>query len=96
MSDEPQPGPNIDPDDPRSKMAPVTSDPGHPQPEAAEVESARLLFNDTKDRLMADGLPEDDVRRLAAEYVALDKAGGARSSDDFVAWARERRTTRSG
>ena len=89
MSDDATP--NVDPDDPRSKMAPTTSDPGHVQPEAAEVESARLLTNETKQRLAADGIAEDEVRRLADEYVALDLAGGGDTDDDFVAWVRERR-----
>jgi hypothetical protein len=79
----------IDPQDPRSKMAPSTSDPGHPQPETAEVESARLLANDTKDRLEAEGIPEDEVRRLADEYVALDLADA--SNEAFIAWVLERR-----
>ena len=78
-----------DPDDPRTKMAPTTSEPGHPQPETAEVESARLLANETKDRLGAAGLSEDEVRRLADEFVALDLASA--SNGDFVAWALERR-----
>jgi hypothetical protein len=79
----------IDPDDPRSKMAPTTSDPGHPQPDTAEVESARLLANETKDRLVAHGVPEDEVRRLADEFVALDLASA--SNDEFVAWVLGRR-----
>jgi hypothetical protein len=79
----------IDPDDPRSKMAPTTSDPGHPQPDTAEVESARLLANETKDRLVAEGIPEDEVRRLADEFVALDLASA--SNDEFVAWVVGRR-----
>jgi hypothetical protein len=78
-----------DPEDPGSKMAPTTSDPGHPQPETAEVESARLLANDTKGRLAAAGVPEDDVRRLADEYVSLDLAGA--SNEAFIDWALERR-----
>jgi hypothetical protein len=79
-----------DPNDPGSKMAPTTSDPGYPQPETAEVESARLLENATKDRLMAEGLPEDDVRRLADEYVALDMADA--SNEAFISWALRHRT----
>jgi hypothetical protein len=33
-----------------------TSDPGYPQPQAAEVESARLLANDARPALVAAGL----------------------------------------
>ncbi|HSL12593.1 MAG TPA: hypothetical protein VLA82_14900 [Actinomycetota bacterium] len=95
MTHERGAGADVDPGDPRSKMASTTSDPGHPQPEAAEVESARLLFNETRDRLTGEGLSDDDVRRLAGEYVALDLAGDAGTADSFVAWVRQRRGSRS-
>ena len=61
---------------------------GEAQPEAAEVESARLLANQARDELAAEGLSEDDVRRLADDYVAQDRG---ESLDGFVAWAREQR-----
>jgi hypothetical protein len=64
-----------------------SSDPGHPQPSAAEVESARLLENAAADRLGAEGVPRDEVRRLADEYVALDLG---EDTDEFVRWARSR------
>lgn len=57
-----------------------------PQPEAAEVESARLLANQAGGELAAEGLSEDDVRRLADDYVAQDRG---ESLEGFVAWARE-------
>lgn len=63
------------------------SDPGHPQPSEAEVESARLLANDAKDALEADGLSYDTIRRLADEFVARDLGEGV---PEFVAWARAR------
>jgi hypothetical protein len=65
-----------------------TSQPPHPQPSAAEVESARQLENAAADRLTAAGIPREDVRRLADEFVALDLG---EATDDFVAWALERR-----
>jgi hypothetical protein len=65
-----------------------TSEPGHPQPAAAEVESARLLANQARDALEARGLQEDEIRALA-EYVALDLG---EDLDEFIAWA----TTRGG
>jgi hypothetical protein len=68
------------------KLAPETSDAGHPQPEEAEVESARLLANEARDALTADGYDADEVRRLADEYVALDLGT---TVEGFVAWARE-------
>jgi hypothetical protein len=64
-----------------------SSDPGRPQPSAAEVESARLLANAAAERLGAEGLRRDEVRRLADEYVALDLG---EDTDEFVRWVRNR------
>jgi hypothetical protein len=64
-----------------------TSDPGHPQPDAAEVESARLLANQARDALEARGLQEDEIRTLADEYVALDLG---EDLDEFIDWAMTR------
>jgi hypothetical protein len=61
---------------------------GHAEPDAAEVESARLLANDARATLTADGLDDEEIRRLADEYVALDLGEDV---DDFVAWSRDRR-----
>ena len=61
-----------------------TADPPNPQPEAAEVESARLLANQARDRLEARGLEWDEIRRLADEFVALDRG---EDLDTFVEWA---------
>jgi hypothetical protein len=61
-----------------------TSEPGHPQPEAAEVESARLLANQARDALEAQGLQKDKIRALADEYVALDLG---EDIDEFMDWA---------
>jgi hypothetical protein len=61
-----------------------TADPPFPQPEAAEVESARLLANQAKEELEGRGLQEDEIRRLADEYIALDLGEGV---PEFVAWA---------
>lgn len=66
-----------------------SSEPGHPQPEAAEVESARLLANQARDALAARGLQEDEIRALADEYVALDLG---EDLAEFIDWA----TTRGG
>jgi hypothetical protein len=41
-----------------------TADPGHPQPEAAEVESARLLANQARAELTRAGLSDKEIRRL--------------------------------
>ena len=64
-----------------------TSEPGHPQPEAAEVESARMLANQARERLEGEGVDFDEVRRLADEYVALDLGNDV---DGFLRWARRR------
>jgi hypothetical protein len=64
-----------------------TSDPSHPQPEAAEVESARQLENAAAERLGAVGVSRDEIRRLANEYIALDLG---EDTDEFVRWARDR------
>ena len=62
----------------------ATSEPGQPQPEAAEVESARLLENQARDRLRAAGLSDEQIRRLADDYVALDRG---EDLDAFIRWA---------
>jgi hypothetical protein len=64
-----------------------TSEPGSPQPEAAEVESARLLAGQARERLEQEGLDYEEIRRLADEYVALDLG---QDLDAFVRWAREK------
>jgi hypothetical protein len=64
-----------------------SSDPGHPQPSAAEVESARLLENAAADRLGAEGVSREEIRRLADEYVALDLG---EDTDEFVRWTHNR------
>jgi hypothetical protein len=56
---------------------------GHPEPEAAEVESARLLANSARERLHAHGFDDDDIRRSADEYVALDLG---EETGDFASW----------
>jgi hypothetical protein len=63
-----------------------TSEPGSPQPEAAEVKSARLLAGQARERLEEEGLDYEGIRRLADEYVALDLG---QDLDAFVRWARE-------
>lgn len=62
-----------------------TSEPGRPQPEAAEVESARLLANQARDVLRGEGLTNDDVRRLADRYIAEDRG---EELGQFITWAR--------
>jgi hypothetical protein len=61
---------------------------GRPQPEGSEVESARLLANDARDALRVRGLDEEEIRRLADEYVALDIG---EDTDAFILWAVDHR-----
>jgi hypothetical protein len=61
------------------------AEPGQPQPEAAEVESARLLADDALPTLQREGFTEDRVRRLADRYIAEDRGTG---TEEFVRWAR--------
>jgi hypothetical protein len=61
-----------------------TADPPYAQPEAAEVESARLLANQARDELEGRGLQEDEIRRLADEFIALDRGTDLAT---FIEWA---------
>ena len=76
--DDTEPGPLMD-----EKLG-ETSDPPNPQPEAAEVESARLLANQAREALEARGLQADEIRRLADEFIALDRGTDL---DTFIEWA---------
>jgi hypothetical protein len=60
---------------------------GEVQPQAAEVESARLLANHARPRLRDAGLSDDEIGRLADEFIARDRG---EDLDTFVAWAGER------
>lgn len=62
-------------------------EPGEVQPQAAEVESARLLANDARDELAAGGLSDEEIRRLADEFIARDRGQEVAA---FVAWAKDR------
>jgi hypothetical protein len=84
-SDHPLPRGALEPE----KRGP-TSEPGHPQPAAPEVESARLLANQAAERLAAEGFSENRIRQLADEFVARDLGEGVA---EFVAWARDQGAT---
>ena len=60
---------------------------GHAEPNAAEVESARLLANEARETLHGDGRDDEEIRRLADEFIALDLGEDV---DAFIAWARRR------
>jgi hypothetical protein len=61
--------------------------PGAPQPEAAEVESARLLANDARGALREDGLTDEEIEMLADEFIA-EHVG--EDVSEFIEWARNR------
>ena len=62
------------------------SDPGSPQPQAAEVESARLLANGARQALRASGLSDEDIDRLADDFIAEDRG---EATERFIDWARQ-------
>jgi hypothetical protein len=61
-----------------------TSDPGYPQPQTAEVESAHLLANDARPALLAAGLSIGDIDRLADDFIAEDRG---EATEPFIDWA---------
>jgi hypothetical protein len=61
-----------------------TSDPEDPQPQAAEVESARLLADDARQALLAAGLSNEEIDRLADDFIAEDRGG---ATESFIDWA---------
>ncbi len=68
----------------RDEKTESASPPDAPEPEAAEVESARLLVNDTRIRLQGRGLDEQEILRLADRFIAEDRG---QDPDVFVDWA---------
>ncbi len=80
MTSESQPGPLA------GEKSSDQSPPGERQPEAAEVESARLLANEARDRLHQAGLDDPTIERLADRYIAEDRG---EDLEAFIAWARE-------
>jgi hypothetical protein len=62
----------------------ATSDPGYPQPQAAEVESARQLANDARRTLLAAGFSDEDIDRLADDFIAEDRG---EDTEKFIDWA---------
>jgi len=57
------------------------------QPEAAEVESARLLANQARGPLRDRGMSDDQIRELADRFVAEDRG---EDLDSFIDWASSR------
>ena len=57
-------------------------------PELAQIEAARLLTNDARDRLRSEGFTDDQIRHWAETYVAQE--GGTADVRDFYDWISER------
>jgi hypothetical protein len=76
----------------REEKGGETAEPGSPQPDAAEVESSRLLANQARDELRRAGLTDDEIQRLADDWVAEDRGDVL---DEFVRWARRAHGTSS-
>jgi hypothetical protein len=56
-----------------------------PGPTAPEVESARLLANEVRPVLGAEGFDDQRIDELASAFIAKDVGEGA---EEFVRWAR--------
>lgn len=57
-------------------------------PDLAQIEPAHKLENDARDRLMAKGFTEKEIRHWAETYVA--EQGGSADIDDFIDWIAEK------
>ena len=78
-----------DPDPPAratdvDKQDPATPD-AIPEPEASEVESARLLANQARPELGAEGFSDQRIDELASEFIARDIGEGL---EEFMRWSR--------
>jgi hypothetical protein len=79
----------VDPDPPAratdvDKQDPVTPD-SAPEPVAPEVESGRLLANQARSILGAEGFSDERIDELASAFIAKDIGT---SVDEFVRWSR--------
>jgi hypothetical protein len=66
------------------KQDPVTPD-SAPEPVAAEVESARLLANQSRPTLAAEGFSDERIDELSSAFIAKNIGS---SVEEFVRWAR--------
>jgi hypothetical protein len=78
---------NLTPGPLEAEKSGQTSDPGHPQPQAAEVESAQILANQAREALLDAGVSNEDIRRLADHFVAEDRG---EDLQEFIDWAKGR------
>ena len=66
------------------KQEAVTPDTA-PEPTAPEVESARLLANQARPALGAEGFSDERIDELASAFIAKDIGEGL---EEFLRWAR--------
>jgi hypothetical protein len=52
-------------------------------PELAQIEGARLLGNDARERLRGDGFTDTEIDEWAETFIAENSSG---TVDEFVAW----------
>ena len=57
-------------------------------PDLAQIEAARVLTNDARDRLKSEGFSDEQIRKWAETYVAEE--GGSADLRDFYNWIEER------
>ena len=78
-----------DPDPPGRALDVDKQEPGTPaaapEPVDAEVESARLLANQARPRLAAEGFGDERIDELASAFIARDLG---ESLEGFLRWAR--------
>jgi hypothetical protein len=60
---------------------------GFKVPRLSEIEAARLLANEHRDELHALGLDDEEIRKLADDFVAEHKT---HEPADFMPWVRTR------
>jgi hypothetical protein len=64
-----------------------------PEPQGAEVESARLLANQARPTLAREGFDDLRIDDLADAYIAKDLG---EATDEFIRWARTQGPTAPG
>jgi hypothetical protein len=78
-----------DPDPPERALEVDKQEPstpaGAPQPRGPEVESARLLANEAREALTAEGFSDLRIDELAGAFIARNVG---QDSAEFLAWAR--------
>ena len=86
-----------DPDPPERAQDVDKQEPGTPaeapEPQGMEVESARLLANEARPTLGAEGYADLRIDELASAFIARNVGQG---TEEFLRWAREQGPVPSG